>query len=83
MSTPKPLSTTERLEEDASLAGVAVADGLRAVEATPYLLYHHFRGDHGDHRSPLKDRLRRAGRALIDLVPHRIVADAREHGSGR
>ena len=123
MTTPKPLSTTERLEEDASLVGVAAADGLRAVEVaaivligllvcpplailvflvvvptlvaalvvglvvavltTPYLLYHHFRGDHGDHLSLLKDRLRRAGRALIDLAPHRIVADARRLHSSR
>ena len=49
---------------------------LAAVVTTPYLLVHHFRGQH-DHVSLLGHRLRRAGRALIDLLPHRIVADAR------
>ena len=118
MTTPKPLSATESFEEEASLAGVAAAEGLRAVEvaavviigllvcpplailaflvvvpvlvlalvlgllyavvATPYLLVHHFRGHHGGHGSLLAHRLRGAGRALIDLAPHRIVADARK-----
>jgi hypothetical protein len=119
----EPRSRTERLEEDASLAGVAVAEGLRAVEvaavvligllvcpplailvflvvapllvaalvlgllaailSTPYLLVHHFRGHHGGHLSLLVHRLRRAARALIDLAPHRIVADARKLHSDR
>ena len=51
---------------------------LAAVITTPYLLVHHFRGHH-DHLSQLGHRLRHAGRALIDLAPHRIVADARSH----
>lgn len=32
MTTPTPLSATETLEEEAALAGVVAADGLRAVE---------------------------------------------------
>jgi hypothetical protein len=112
----EPLSPTERLKEDAVLAGEVVAGGLRAVEvaaivllgllicpplailaflvvapllvaalvlgliaavlATPYLLVHHFRGHDRHHLPLLAHRLRRAGRALVDLAPHRIVADA-------
>jgi hypothetical protein len=118
-----PLSTAERIEQDASLAGLATGEALRgfevvavvllgllvcpplailaavvvvpllvmalvlgllaAVLSTPYLLVHHFRGDHGGHARLLKHRLRRAGRALVDLLPHRIVADARKLDPGR
>jgi hypothetical protein len=56
---------------------------LAAVLSTPYLLVHHFRGHHGGHASLLAHRLRRAGRALLDLLPHRIVADARRVDPGR
>jgi hypothetical protein len=49
---------------------------LAAVLYTPYLLVQHFRGHHG-HVSLLKHRLRVAGRAVLDLAPHRIHADAR------
>jgi hypothetical protein len=56
---------------------------LAAVLSTPYLLVHHFRGHHGGHLSLLAHRLRRAGRALLDLAPHRIVADARRTRPGR
>lgn len=49
---------------------------LFAVLSTPYLLVHHLRGHHG-HWPLLAQRLRHAGRALVDLAPHRIVADAR------
>ena len=56
---------------------------LVAVVSTPYLLVHHFRGHHGGHLSLLARRLRRAGRALIDLAPHRIVADVRKAGPHR
>jgi hypothetical protein len=119
----EPLSPHEKLEEDASLALVAAAGGLRAVEvaavvlvgllvvpplailvflvvvpvlvtalvlgllaavlSTPYLLVHHFRGHHGGHLSLLTHRLHRAARALLDLAPHRIVADARKGAAGR
>jgi hypothetical protein len=119
----EPLSSAEKLEEDASLAALAAGEALRAVEvaavvllgllvcpplailvfvvvvpllvtglvlglvaavlSTPYLLVHHFRGHHGGHASLLAHRLRRAGRALLDLAPHRIVADARKTDAGR
>jgi hypothetical protein len=112
-------SPAEKLEEDALLAGEAVAVTLRGIEiaavvllgllvcpplailvvlvvapllvlalvlgllaavvSTPYLLVHHSRGHH-DHLSLLAHRLRRAARALVELLPHRIVADARKLG---
>jgi len=65
------------------LAVIALVLGLLfAIISTPYLLVHHFRGHH-DHVSQLGHRLRHAGRALIDLAPHRIVADARKVDPGR
>jgi hypothetical protein len=119
----EPLSTAEKIEENASLVGLAAADALRAVDVaavvligllvcpplailvvvvvvpllvtalvlgllaavllTPYLLVHHFRGHHGGHGALFMDRLRGAGRALLDLAPHRIVADARKLDAGR
>jgi hypothetical protein len=119
----EPLSTAEKIERDASLAGLAAAEALRGVEvaavvllgllvcpplailvvvvvvpllvtalvlglltavvSTPYLLVHHFRGHHGGHGALLAQRLRRAGRALLDLAPHRIVAHARAVDPGR
>jgi hypothetical protein len=54
-----------------------------AVVSLPYLLVHHFRGHDGGHLSLLAHRLRRAARALVDLAPHRIVADLRKAGPGR
>jgi hypothetical protein len=51
---------------------------LAAVLATPYLLVQHFRGHRGGHLSLLAHRLRVAGRALLDLAPHRIHAGTRE-----
>ena len=48
-----------------------------AVLATPYVLVQHFRGHPGGHLALLEHRLRRVGRALLDLAPHRIHADAR------
>jgi hypothetical protein len=112
----EPLSTAEKIEEKASLAGLAAADALRGVDvaavvllglfvcpplailvvvvvvpllvaalvvgliaavlSTPYLLVHHLRGHHGGHGALFMHRLRGAGRALLDLAPHRIVADA-------
>jgi hypothetical protein len=116
----EPLSRTEKLEDEASIAGVAAAEALRGVEvvavvllgllicpplailvvvvvvpllvtalvlglvvavlSTPYLLVHHFRGHNGGHGALFMQRLRHAGRALLDLAPHRIVAGARKHG---
>ena len=49
---------------------------LAAVLATPYLVVQVLRGQRG-HASLLAHRLRHAGRALVDLAPHRIAADAR------
>jgi hypothetical protein len=51
---------------------------LAAVLTAPYLLIHHLRGRHGGHAALLRHRLGHAGRALLDLLPHRIVADARK-----
>ena len=119
----EPLSRTEKLEEDAALAGLAAAEGLRVLEVAaivligllvcpplailvvvvvvplllaalvlgllaavvtaPYLLFHHFRHPDRDHLPLLGHRLRRAARAVIDLAPHRIVADARKSDSRR
>ena len=63
---------------------VALVLGLvAAVLATPYLFVQHFRGHRGVHLLLLGQRLRRVGRALVDLAPHRIVADARKLGPGR
>ena len=117
------LTTTEKLEQDASFAGTAVADALSAVEiaavvlltllvcpplaiftvvvvvpllaiglvlglivvilSIPYLLVHHFRGHDRGHLPLFAQRIRHAGRALIDLLPHRVVADApRLHSGG-
>jgi hypothetical protein len=116
--TPPELSNVEKIEEDASRAGLAAAEALRGVEvaavvligllvcpplailvvvvvvpllvtglvlgllvavlSTPYLLVHHFRGHHGGHGALFVHRLRGAGRALLDLLPHRIVAGARK-----
>jgi hypothetical protein len=47
------------------------------------LLFHHIRGKGGGHLSLLAQRLRRAARALIDLAPHRIIADERKVDSRR
>ena len=58
------------------LVAALVCGLLVAVLSAPYLLVHHFRGHH-DHLSQLGHRLRHAARALVDLAPHRIVADAR------
>jgi hypothetical protein len=66
------------------LAVTAVVLGLiGAVLATPYVLVQHFRGHPGGHLALLAHRLRQAGRALFDLAPHRIHADARRLGPVR
>ncbi|MGZ4186900.1 MAG: hypothetical protein ACXVSF_16230 [Solirubrobacteraceae bacterium] len=56
---------------------------LVAIVSTPYLLFQHFSGHGGGHLSLVAHRVRRAVRALIDLAPHRIVADARKLHTGR
>ena len=123
MTTPDPRSPVEKLEEDATLTGLAVAYALRAVEVgaivligllvvpplaivvfvvvvplvvtalvlallaavitIPYLIVQHLRSHHGGHGALLAHRLRVAGRALLDLAPHRIDAAARKARAGR
>src|SRR3954447_8100671 len=122
MTTPTdahaPLSPAEKLEEEASLVGLAAAEGLRGIEiagvvllgllvcpplailvflvvvpvlamglvrgllaavlSTPYLLVHHFRARERGHGSLFVHRLHRAARALLELLPHRVVVDARQ-----
>ena len=56
---------------------------LAAILWMPYLLVRHFRGHPGGHVPLLKHRLGVAGRALFDLLPHRIHADARKPDPGR
>ena len=56
---------------------------LAAVLATPYVLVQHFRGHPGGHLALLVHRLRLAGRALLDLAPHRIAAGARRLHPGQ
>ena len=51
---------------------------LLIVLSLPYLLVHHLRGGDGGHFKLLAHRLRHAGRALLDLLPHRIVAGAQK-----
>jgi hypothetical protein len=56
---------------------IALVVALAAVIVTPpYLLVEHLRGRTG-HVHVMQHRLRHAGRAVLDLAPHRIAADAR------
>jgi hypothetical protein len=65
------------------LVGAVVLGLIGAVIATPYVLVQHFRGHPGGHLAVLVRRLRHGGRALVDLAPHRIHADARRLDLGR
>jgi hypothetical protein len=65
------------------LAIAVVVALLAAVLTVPYLLVQHARSHHGGHGSVLAHRLRVAGRAVLDLAPHRIDAAARKLHSGR
>jgi hypothetical protein len=66
------------------LLAIALAVGLIVgVLSVPYLLFHHFRGHDRRHLALGAHRLRQAGRAIVDLAPHRIVADARKADPGR
>ena len=118
-----PLSRAERLEDEASLVGVAAAEALTGIEivavillgllicpplailafvvvvptlgallivglvaavlSSPFLLVHHLRARDRAHGSLFAHRLRHAGQALLDLLPHRLVAGAREGGPAR
>jgi hypothetical protein len=65
------------------LAMALVLGLIAAILSVPYLLVHHFRGHHSGHGAMVKQRLRHAGRALVDLLPHRIVADVRKTHAAR
>jgi hypothetical protein len=56
---------------------------LAAVLTVPYLLVQDLRSHHGGHASLIAHRIRVAGRAVLDLAPHRIDAAARKLHSGR
>ena len=55
---------------------------LAAVLFVPYLIVQHVRGNH-EHLRLLNHRLHHAGRAMLDLAPHRIHADVRKVNPGR
>jgi hypothetical protein len=55
---------------------------LGAVLSVPYLIVHRLRGHRG-HRALFAQRLRTAGRALLDLAPHRIAAGLHRPGHAR
>jgi hypothetical protein len=66
------------------LAAIALVLALLAAVVTlPYLIVQHLRNPHGGHASVLAHRLRVAGRALLDLAPHRIHAAAHRLHAGR
>jgi hypothetical protein len=92
MDTPNPSTQhppIEEIEEAASFVGLAVALALRAVEvvgsliwavlASPYLLVRHLRGHHVPHASVFAGRVRHAWSAILDLLPHRVLREARRH----
>jgi hypothetical protein len=62
----------------APLVALAVVVSLvGAVLATPYLLVRHLRGHPVPHAPVFARRLRHAGRAVADLLPHRVVREVR------
>lgn len=66
------------------LAAIALLVSLIAAAlATPFLLVRHLRGHRSRHPALLAHRLRHAAHAIRDLLPHRIVIDARRHGEHR
>jgi hypothetical protein len=54
---------------------------LAAILGVPYLIVQHLRGQPGGHLSLFAHRLRTAGRAVVDLAPHRIHAAARKRNA--
>jgi hypothetical protein len=60
------------------LAIAVVVALLAAVLTVPYVIVQRVRGHHGGHASLLAHRLHVAGRAVLDLAPHRIDAAARQ-----
>jgi hypothetical protein len=65
------------------LAIAVVVALLAAVLTVPYVIVQRLRGHHGGHASLLAHRLRVAGRAVLELAPHRIDAAARKLHPGR
>jgi hypothetical protein len=66
------------------LLAIALAVALLAAVVTvPYVIVQRLRGHHGGHGALLTHRLRVAGRAVLDLAPHRIDAAARRLHAGR
>jgi multidrug efflux pump subunit AcrB len=61
------------------VAAAIVVSLVAAVLATPYLLVRHLRGHHVPHASVFAARARHARRAILDLLPHRILREARRH----
>jgi hypothetical protein len=61
------------------LAAVVVGALISAVLVSPYLLVRHLRGHHVPHASVFARRLRHAWDAIVDLLPHRIVREARRN----
>jgi hypothetical protein len=59
------------------VAAAALVSLVAGVLAAPYLLVRHARGHRGTHASLLVERLRHAGHAIVAVLPHRIVLDAR------
>lgn len=59
------------------VAAAVVVSLVAAVLAAPYLLVRHLRGHHVPHASVFTHRVRHAGRAIVDLLPHRIVRGTR------
>jgi Flp pilus assembly protein TadB len=78
-----PLAILAFLVVVPTLGAALVVGLLAAVLSAPYLLVHHLRARHRAHGSLFVQRLRHAGRALLDLLPHRLVAGAREGGPVR
>src|SRR5215213_153557 len=58
------------------VAATVLGSLIFAVLATPYLLVRHLRGHHVPHASVFVTRLRHAWRAIVDLLPHRVLREA-------
>jgi hypothetical protein len=61
------------------VAATVVGSLVFAVLASPYLLVRHLRGHHVPHASVFTERVRHAWSAILDLLPHRILREARRH----
>jgi hypothetical protein len=73
-----PLATLVVVVVVPLLAIALAAALLAAVVTVPYVVVQQLRGHHRGHASLLAHRLRVAGRAVLDLAPHRIDATARQ-----